>query len=120
MADQFTPGFVHVVLGAPWKDTVIGIWSRGRRLVSPRAPGRGRCAHTDGDWRVVARTVWWLAALVGFVVVFIGGRRLSIRVRERREPATDAEAELIRRADQQNRWATHGDSRGIYGRDGAE
>jgi hypothetical protein len=65
-------------------------------------------------------TVWWLAALVGFVVVSIGGRRLSVRVRERRELATDADAELTRRADQQNRWATHGDSRGIYGPQGAE
>jgi hypothetical protein len=74
--------------------------------------GRPRGQLTRSAFGVVA-----LAAL--------GGLCFAIRARAsrgRKHPGVSSEvsAELIRRADQQNRWALRDDTRGVYGAKGAE
>jgi hypothetical protein len=64
--------------------------------------------------------IWCVVALAG-----LGGLYFVIRaraIRGRRHPGVSSEvsAELIRRADQQNRWALRGEARGVYGARGAE
>src|ERR1700752_494911 len=64
--------------------------------------------------------IWCVVALAG-----LGGLCIAIRSRAIRDPrhpevSSEVSAELIRRADQQNRWALRGDTRGVYGAKGAE
>ena len=63
---------------------------------------------------------WWVVALPGFVGLYLVIRGLATRVRAHREVSSEVSDEIIRRADQQNRWALRGDRRGVYGVKGAE
>lgn len=90
--------------------------------------------------RVVNPARWWVAGsglaagvllivgwyLVGPVLtgalsagVFFGGRALSRRLRRESLAAQQCRQEVRARADQQHRWASRGDSRGVYGAEGA-
>ena len=64
--------------------------------------------------------IWWVVALAGLggLCIAIGAR--AIRGRRHAEVSSKVSAELIRRVDQQNRWALRGDTRGVYGARGAE
>jgi hypothetical protein len=68
----------------------------------------------------IANSQWLLAAVVALVGIFFGGRALLPVLRERRATSIARAEELKYRANQQNRWARRGDSRGIYGPAGAE
>jgi len=68
---------------------------------------------------LVIQYFWWIAGAGALVGLFFGGRALARTMRERRELAEEREAALKRRADRQHRWMLTGDSRGVYGRDGA-
>ena len=68
----------------------------------------------------IANSQWWLAAVIALVGIFLGGRALLPVLRERRATAIARAEELTYRANQQNRWARRGDSRGVYGPAGAE
>ncbi|MDY6998625.1 MAG: hypothetical protein SW019_18665 [Actinomycetota bacterium] len=68
---------------------------------------------------LVVKYFWWIAAGAGLVGLFFAGRALVRHLEERRELAAEARAALQRRADRQHRWMLSGDSRGVYGPDGA-
>ncbi len=61
--------------------------------------------------------------VIGFVVlaaaVATGGYLLYPRLRQARRSAEQRREEVRQRAEQQHRWAVRGDSRGVYGPDGA-
>ncbi|MGD9620068.1 MAG: hypothetical protein AB7G47_07240 [Mycolicibacterium sp.] len=72
---------------------------------------------------VIVEYFWWFvgalaggAALIG---LFFGGRALLREVARRRELAEEREFALRRQADRQHRWLLSGDSRGLYGAEGA-
>jgi hypothetical protein len=64
--------------------------------------------------------IWCVVALAGLGGLYFAIRARAIRGRKYRQVSSEASAELIRRADQQNRWALRGDTRGVYGAKGAE
>jgi hypothetical protein len=64
--------------------------------------------------------IWWVVALAGLGGLYFAIRARAIRGRKHPEVSSEVSAELIRRADQQNRWALRGDTRGVYGAKGAE
>lgn len=81
---------------------------------------------------------WLLGALVGAALIltasflgpvatavlaaglFFGGRALYPRYRRQVDEQRRRQAEVLARADEQHRWASRGDSRGVYGTEGAE
>ena len=68
---------------------------------------------------VVALAATAITVLMTVVVVFAlyrGGRALQRRHREQVYQMTHQRAELLARADIQDRWYLAGDSRGVYGR----
>jgi hypothetical protein len=64
--------------------------------------------------------IWCVVALAALGGLCIAIRARAIRGRKHPEVSSKVSAELIRRADQQNRWALRGDPRGVYGAKGAE
>jgi hypothetical protein len=64
--------------------------------------------------------IWWVVALAGLGGLYFAIRARTIRGRKHPEVSSEVSAELIRRADQENRWALRGDTRGVYGAKGAE
>lgn len=72
---------------------------------------------------VIVEFFWWLAAAVAGVAALVGlffaGRALLREMDRRRELAEEREFALRRQADRQHRWLLSGDSRGLYGSEGA-
>src|SRR4051812_16797224 len=68
---------------------------------------------------VIIKYFWWIAGAAALVGAFFAGRAILRRVEQRRLEAAERDAELARRAEQQHRWTLRGDSRGIYGPNGA-
>jgi hypothetical protein len=64
--------------------------------------------------------IWCVVAIAGLGGLCIAIRARAIRGRRHPEVSSKVRAELIRRADQQNRWTLRGDTRGVYGARGAE
>src|ERR1700747_2378938 len=64
--------------------------------------------------------IWCGVALAALGGLYFAVRARAIPGRKHPELASEVSAELIRRADQQNRWALRGDPRGVYGAKGAE
>ena len=64
--------------------------------------------------------IWCVVALAALGGLYFAIRARAIRGRKHPEVSSEVSAELIRRADQQNRWALRGDTRGVYGASGAE
>ena len=69
---------------------------------------------------VVIKYYWWFIAAAAVVGLFFAVRALARYVRERKAIAAREAEELAYRADRPDRWARRGDSRGVYGVDGAE
>lgn len=67
----------------------------------------------------VVEFIWWIVGAAALVGLFFVGRAVARSVRERRELAVERELDLKLRADRQHRWTLAGDSRGVYGADGA-
>lgn len=68
---------------------------------------------------VVITYFWWIVGAGALVGLYFVGRAVAREVQKRRELAEQKEYELKRRADRQHRWLLTGDSRGIYGQQGA-
>ena len=68
---------------------------------------------------LVVKYFWWIAGVAALVGLFFAGRALARQIQERRELAAEEELALRRRADRQHRWMLSGDSRGVYGPEGA-
>lgn len=68
---------------------------------------------------VVITYFWWIVGAGALVGLFFVGRAITREAQKRRELAEEKEYELRRRADRQHRWLLTGDSRGIYGQNGA-
>ncbi|MGV0794964.1 hypothetical protein [Mycolicibacterium sp. XJ1819] len=64
-------------------------------------------------------TVWLILVLAGSIALCAVGWRRSRGGRKRGAIADDPN-EILQRAEQQHRWAQLGDSRGVYGREGAK
>ena len=60
-----------------------------------------------------------VAAVVLAAGLFVGGRVLYPRYRQRADEHRRHQAEVLARADEQHRWASRGDIRGVYGTEGA-
>ena len=69
---------------------------------------------------LVIKYYWWFIAAAVVVGLFFAVRALVRHARERKAVAAREAEELAYRADRQHRWARRGDSRGVYGVDGAE
>jgi hypothetical protein len=63
--------------------------------------------------------IWWIVGAAALVGVFFIGRALVRHAEERRELAAAREVELKLRADRHMRWTMSGDSRAVYGPEGA-
>jgi hypothetical protein len=63
--------------------------------------------------------IWWIVGAAALVGSFFVGRALVREVEERRELAAAREEELKLRADRHMRWTIAGDSRAVYGPEGA-
>ena len=68
---------------------------------------------------LVASFVGPMAAVVLAAGLFVGGRVLYPRYRQRADEHRRHQAEVLARADEQHRWASRGDIRGVYGTEGA-
>ena len=72
---------------------------------------------------LVIKYIWWFIGAAALVGLFFVGRAVARKVEERRELQAELEAErkfdLQRRIERQHRWTMTGDSRAIYGPDGA-
>jgi hypothetical protein len=64
--------------------------------------------------------IWCVVALAGLGGLYCAIRARAVTGRKHPEVSSEVSAELIRRADQQNRWTMRGDTRGVYGAKGAE
>jgi hypothetical protein len=64
--------------------------------------------------------IWWVVVLAALGGLYSAIRARAIRGRKHPEVSSEVSAELVRRADQQNRWALRGDPRGVWGAKGAE
>lgn len=69
---------------------------------------------------LVIEYFWWIAGAAVLVGAFFAARAILRKMEQRRLEAAEREAELARRAEQQHRWTLRGDSRGVYGPDGAK
>lgn len=68
----------------------------------------------------IIQHIWWFLAAAGLVALVFVGWAVVRKEREARQAAEQREADIIARAEQQNRWTMLGDSRGVYGTDGAK
>src|SRR5271163_3890622 len=64
--------------------------------------------------------IWCVVALAGLGGLYFAIRARALRGRKHPEVSSKVSAQLIRRTDQQNRWALRGDTSGVYGARGAE
>lgn len=94
---------------------------------SGEGSGQQRLAVIAGFSFVAGLAVVLLAAwggpLAGFVAagaLFAVGRALYPRVTRSLEAEQERQRQVRERAEQQNRWASRGDMRGVYGTEGAE
>ena len=69
---------------------------------------------------LIVKFFWWLLAAAAAVGLFFVVRATVRYLRERREIATREAEEIAYRADRQNRMAQRGDTRGVFGIEGAE
>ncbi|MCV7220827.1 hypothetical protein [Mycolicibacterium elephantis] len=70
-------------------------------------------------WVVI--NYYWVIVGVGAAIGLFFGIRALIRREQERRLAAEREAEILAyRADRQHRWALRGDTRGVYGVEGAE
>jgi hypothetical protein len=69
---------------------------------------------------VIIKFFWWIVGAAALVGAFFAVRALIRTMERRRLLAAAREAELTRRADLQHRWTLRGDSRGVYGPEGAK
>jgi hypothetical protein len=67
----------------------------------------------------VVTYIWWIVGAASLVGLFFVGRALVRHAEERRELAAAREEELTLRADRHMRWTLAGDSRAVYGPEGA-
>jgi hypothetical protein len=67
----------------------------------------------------VVTYIWWIVGAAALVGLFFVGRALVRQAEERRELAAAREVELKLRADRHMRWTMSGDSRAVYGPEGA-
>ncbi|RDH76903.1 hypothetical protein DVS77_18900 [Mycolicibacterium moriokaense] len=68
----------------------------------------------------IIKFIWWIVGAAALVGAFFAVRAIVRAVEQRRLEAAAREAELARRADLQHRWTLRGDSRGVYGAEGAK
>ena len=69
---------------------------------------------------VIIKYFWWIAGAAALVGAFFAARAIARAIERRRIEAAARDAELTRRADLQHRWTLRGDSRGVYGPEGAK
>ncbi len=69
---------------------------------------------------VIIKYFWWIAGAAALVGAFFAARAIARAIERKRIEAAAREAELTRRADLQHRWTMRGDSRGVYGLEGAK
>lgn len=69
---------------------------------------------------VIIKFFWWIAGAAAMVGAFFAVRAIARVIERRRIEAAARDAELTRRADLQHRWTLRGDSRGVYGPEGAK
>lgn len=67
----------------------------------------------------VVTYIWWIVGAASLVGLFFVGRAIVRHAEERRELAAAREDELKLRADRHMRWTIAGDSRAVYGPEGA-
>jgi hypothetical protein len=67
----------------------------------------------------IIKYIWWVVGAAALVGLFFIGRALARHAEARRELAAEREAGLKVRADRQMRWMIAGDSRAVYGPEGA-
>ena len=84
-----------------------------------RLTGAGLGAVLGVALVLVASFVGPMAAVVLAAGLFVGGRVLYPRYRQRADEHRRHQAEVLARADEQHRWASRGDIRGVYGTEGA-
>ena len=84
-----------------------------------RLTGAGLGAVLGVALVLVASFVGPMAAVVLAAGLFAGGRVLYPRYRQRADEHRRHQAEVLARADEQHRWASRGDIRGVYGTEGA-
>ncbi|TFV61541.1 hypothetical protein E4P42_01200 [Mycobacterium sp. PS03-16] len=68
---------------------------------------------------LVVEYFWWIVAGAAVVASVVAVVAVSRRMHERSLAAAERDAEVAQRAEQQHRWTLRGDSRGVYGPDGA-
>lgn len=69
---------------------------------------------------VIIKFFWWIAGAAALVGAFFAARAVTRTIERKRIQAAARDAELTRRADLQHRWTLRGDSRGVYGPEGAK
>jgi hypothetical protein len=69
---------------------------------------------------VIIKYFWWIVGAAALVGAFIAARAIARAMERKRIEAAARDAELTRRADLQHRWTLRGDSRGVYGPEGAK
>ena len=69
---------------------------------------------------LIVKFFWWLVAAAAAVGLFFAVRATVRYLRDRREVAAREAEEIAYRADRQNRMAQRGDTRGVFGVEGAE
>jgi hypothetical protein len=67
----------------------------------------------------IIKFIWWIVGAAALVGLFFVGRALVLQAQERRELVAERELDLKLRADRQLRWTIAGDSRAVFGPDGA-
>ncbi|BDX32217.1 hypothetical protein TUM20985_27640 [Mycobacterium antarcticum] len=67
----------------------------------------------------VIKYIWWIVGAAALVGLCFAGRALVRYMEVRRELAAERQRDLKLRADRQHRWTIAGDSRGVYGAEGA-
>ncbi len=69
---------------------------------------------------VIIKFFWWIVGTAALVGTFFAVRAIARAFEQGRIEAAARDAELTRRADLQHRWTLRGDSRGVYGPEGAK
>src|SRR5689334_13442457 len=69
---------------------------------------------------VIIKFFWWIVGAAALVGAFFAARAIVRAIEQKRILAAARDAELTRRADLQHRWTLRGDSRGVYGPEGAK
>ncbi|MDT5097439.1 MAG: hypothetical protein QOC76_1176 [Mycobacterium sp.] len=69
---------------------------------------------------VIVKFFWFIVGAAALVGTFFAVRAIVREIERRRIEAASRDAELSRRAELQHRWTLRGDSRGVYGPDGAK